>query len=41
MIIGLSYKNGYQDGIADTSFMLDWLADGQNSLNSAGDFNPS
>jgi hypothetical protein len=41
MLIGLSYEHDYQDGIANTTFMLDWLADGQDSLNSAGDFNPS
>ena len=41
MLIGLSYEHDYQDGIANTSFMLDWPADGQDSLNSAGDFNRS
>jgi hypothetical protein len=41
MRIGLLYEQGNQGGIAYTSFTLDWLTDGQDSLNRTGDINPS
>jgi hypothetical protein len=41
MRIGLLYEQGNQGGIAYTSFTLDWLSDGQDSLNSTGDLKPS
>jgi hypothetical protein len=41
MRISLLYEQGNQGGIALPSFTLDWLTDGQDSLNRIGDLNPS
>jgi hypothetical protein len=41
MRIGLLYEKGNQGGIPYASFTLEWLTDGQDSLNRAGDLNPS
>ncbi len=38
---GMLYEQGNQGGIAYTSFTLDWLTDGQDSVNRTGDLNPS